>query len=505
MDDSSASGCGMVALAIISGDIGRLERCLKKGGFVDEQEHIWGATPLHIACVKNWREGVEMLLNARADVDILARGVTRKSTAWDPITVLEYAFKFSSPDLISLILDKKPIMSFNGRSELFLLFSEARGGCVPEIFYLGVRELRDRRVELARLAHQLDGDIEIPDRVLDAEAWHVYQRLSRKYIIPLYLRPSIGRTSSVFCERSLTPSLAEFLWSYGFLDVDIMDDDGYTPILLSELKKGMLSWFLSKGVKLEARPPLETWAIAHWVGHRIGQYGHCYEYHWNQSNTLLHELFEALTTFDQIDSACNLADDCRCACTSGGCTMLTACLKRLWYGDGDLCKALNIWTSYFPLEISAGREQWLAGLRFVLFQEMHMEHTCCRLEVHEVYGEYYMWKPHRIKSSASEVSEIQEIEVKDIHRLDAILTFASDLMDGRYSKFEDLAAYVLQTFVHEAKPETLAMIDRQAGLDPEYSDQENEDQESSGQAHSDEESSDEEYFDPETEDQESED
>ena len=503
----------MVALAVISGDKERLERCLRKGGSVDEQEPVWGITPLHIACLKNWREGVEVLLNAGADIDILATRVISPLRGWTPTSILDYALESSSPVIVALILEKKPVMAINGRSELELLVSQSTKKDNSEKFELVIRDLRDRRIELAYLVQELDSDTGISNQVLDAEAWHVYQELSRKLSIPLYLRPTIGQTSSVFSRRWLTPSLAESLWSHGFLDVDTMDDDGYTPILLSGLVQGMLSWFLSKGVKLEARPPLETWAIVHHVGHHIGvsyfydlEYHHSYKNHnWNQSNTRLHELFEALSTFDLINSACNLADDCRCACTSSGCTMLTAFLRRLWsklhfgrYGDPVRClsEALNIWTSFFALETCVGREQWLAGLRFVLFQEMYMEHTCCQLtyeDVREPEIDFHGVKPYRIKTSASESSEIQKIEAKDIGRLDAILKFASDLLDGRYSKFEDFAAYVLETFVRDAKPETLAMVDRWAGLDPEYSDQEIEDQEHS----------DEEYFDPENEVQES--
>ena len=66
----------MVALAVISGNTERLQRCLVKGGSVNEKEHLWGTTALHIACQKNWTEGVEMLLSAGADIDILAEGAT---------------------------------------------------------------------------------------------------------------------------------------------------------------------------------------------------------------------------------------------------------------------------------------------------------------------------------------------------------------------------------------------------------------------------------------------
>src|SRR5262249_21196018 len=148
---------------------------------------------------------------------------------------------------------------------------------------------------------------------------------------------------SVYHNEFLTDSIADLLWKEGFRDIDAMDINGTTPLGKhgTSGKFSWSDWLSSKRAKFHVGCPLSytleesscSATLYHYIASGLSRFLLRSQFFCFQviDDQLSREFGMGLESRQCLTSALeNLSrDDCRCACSAGGCTPLIISLKHV--------------------------------------------------------------------------------------------------------------------------------------------------------------------------------
>lgn len=206
----------------------------------------------------------------------------------------------------------------------------------------------------------------IPDASEEEDGWLVYHSIGFNY------------------------DMANQLWDAGFLDVDEMDDQGFTSFMKlddwigyeneEDDLKGlfeMAAWLISKGVDIDYKrsssPALHYFGYA--LGKGVRNLPGAVELGWFQASETCLELTKRILLYNSRDACC-------CSCSMNGCCAVTRMMAGLFdseYGFSAWRFESCIKKLSMVLTPECGKifaEQAPAVLRFVTFQTLEIIHTC---------------------------------------------------------------------------------------------------------------------------------
>lgn len=254
----------------------------------------------------------------------------------------------------------------------------------------------------------------------------------RKILVPDALLPGSRRTT-VYHIPCLTIRTADRLWKAGFRDVDGFDHRGRTPLMIrryfnqinlsTELE--LIAWFQSKGADLHgaqrnrirregpksdndlcALGSKSSTTAVHWIAKNTGQT--IKDFLWECINLRLSYVGPSWTlkdlakerrnqlrqSFYQLMSISDVAkrvlvqiltdpiqDDCRCACSTGGCQPLITILKIFRQDTSPVGRMMKTQISMVLADLiessSSSSSPFSALVRCLTFEELELTHTCC--------------------------------------------------------------------------------------------------------------------------------
>ena len=417
-----------------------------------------------------WPAGIRTLLDAGAN----------------PSTAIHCAISYEDDVSLKAFLDGGSLLyapSTSWRSQGFWQngpFSESvlsyalwharnRSDFEPNIIPLIIRTLIRTRRSLMTLAKENLSLIDLNElgwtnvadegTLLDSAAAAVFRRLEKDRVeMPDNLRPRPMKT--VYHDAWMTAEVAETLYKAGFKEVDMLDDQGFTPLLLNchnggcstfEERTKCLLWFLRNGANQIVFPVLRGNSLIHYLAATLSRKSSA-----GMTDSLLRKLLKEICQLLPPDTR----DDCYCFCSKGGCSYTSTLLKygipssipgRLGgpeeYGRWKDKKCmLERWQLLFTSR-EMDHSSYADACRFEIFERLGMRHTCCKF-VDRNFGDLPMIETLPL----SEVNEFHEEDKFLQWQLDAL----TDLYDNLYRQFREHRAMfwntwwtVLQAYVPE--------------------------------------------------------
>jgi hypothetical protein len=360
------------------------------------ERNVVGQTPLHLSC--GWPLGAKLLLDAGAQdiVDVM------DDFGWPTFV---YACHFSCLECLELLLEADcslfPLSQYEEPSSNLDCYSQALRKGSWDTGRRLVQSLSERRESLKALALDNLPFDEIQKlnlcngRILDERSHDVYAALKASRItVPEALAAPSARTS-VYHTWYLSPLWAEQLYNRGFHDVDILDEEGLTPLMLSsdsiyhgddaDYPFELEWWLLSHGTNLYATPKVPQKSTinphstaAHYFATRVGE-AFCHGAFSNCCSRLdpkVHGLPKLLCSISRFDN-------CICGCSSRGCFPATMMFKKFYwrrptgFGYFKYLSPIRWVTHHLPQTDESWC--WLSteAIRFLAFDALDIRHTCC--------------------------------------------------------------------------------------------------------------------------------
>ena len=317
----------------------------------------------------------------------------------------------------------------------------------PSVVLLLVERLASRRQELLQLAlgHLPEAVIETswcnyhvrPRPLLDYHAIEIYEQLQAHCVeVSRALWP--GPYTTIFHSRYVlnNSSLAMKLYDLGFHDIDKADDHGMTPLIKAIMSCGsdtddcprLIEWYLDMGVTLgffSTHVLSQSICFPTMVSARV----------WI---TQEQELYGILKVFRQlIDGDRQPNDDCRCWCSTMGCTPIGVVLRKkawtlFWFSCVLQLRGRRRWLYLLPRYSSLGLDLnqtcFTDICRLEIFDRLGMAHTCChRLEV---------CPQNHFPITRDELEELQEEDQSLKEALDMYIELYLDLLRQHQGNFE---------------------------------------------------------------------
>jgi hypothetical protein len=358
------------------------------------ERNVVGQAPLHLSC--GWPLGTKLLLDAGAQ-DIVN---VMDDFGWPTFV---YACHFSCLQCLELLLEADcslfPPSPCEESSSNLECFSQALRKGSWDTGRRLIQSLSERRESLKALAldNLLFEEIQklnlCDGKILDERSHYVYAALKASRIsIPEALAVPFAQTS-VYHPWHLSPAWAELFYNRGFHDVEIFNEEGLTPLMLSsysfyddhdaDYPFGLGSWLLSRGANLYATPkvpqkgttnPHSTAALATRVGQAFG--------HGAFSNCCS-EVDPKVRGLPKLLCSISRFDNCICGCSSRGCFPATMMFKKFYrrrptgFGYFKYLSPIRWVTHHLP----PTNESWCwlstEAIRFLTFDALDIRHTCC--------------------------------------------------------------------------------------------------------------------------------
>ncbi|KAI1457538.1 hypothetical protein F4805DRAFT_428169 [Annulohypoxylon moriforme] len=377
-----------IVFAILSRSLPDLENCILQDPKAPMQI-ICDVTTLHMCA--SWPQGLRLLLTTEAKYLINSRG-TRRGTP--PIVT---AVGFDCAESVDLLMKAGSQFDMPGlfRPELYSWYSD-------EVVDTVASNLAERRRALLSLAeNELGISARLsPNCVPDRIAAILCGKLDNAGIyIPPILRVSPSYTTIYHCPEVPIQKFSIF-FDNGFRDYAFYDGMGLTPVMIthspvttqSRLTRMFPSWLSKQGIF--DQKPKDPW--------KIGLNLHATGWHYMASMTSdIHgSPYSSPNGFkypwklvNDISRAAGIRDNCVCWCSLKGCSPLTSLWKAYatssrWGVSLRRNTRPGFTRHYFfhdssmfgmdTDEVSASALQ-LEFLRFLTFETLGMEHTCCAL------------------------------------------------------------------------------------------------------------------------------
>lgn len=310
-----------------------------------------------------------------------------------------------------------------------------------------------------------------PD-VLDAYANSVINILKTHGVrIPISIKSTYHDGYSVYHFIRNTADAQEF-YRRGFRDAAVPDKWGFVPLDMGRLRPSYLSWLVEHGASLTPSSPRSARPISNCPCGRIYGKGsavslnrtHAHDVAFRAGEFVTHDLAElrggdfrreeySIKLLNTAVVPAEVVDDCNCPCSDTGCTPWTDLMKglcdethnheRVAFSVAVLAARLLAF-----LRIShelLGPSQLRAAIRFLTFSGLGMTHVCCWPCTYalELRPELHRWY------TREEAREIRELESKELHVLECLVTEFSAWLNLQSSSFStDLTA--LEAFWQQA-------------------------------------------------------
>ncbi|PMD67703.1 uncharacterized protein K444DRAFT_606604 [Hyaloscypha bicolor E] len=241
----------------------------------------------------------------------------------------------------------------------------------------------------------------------------------------------------VYHQRDLTMIAADKLWEAGFVDIDVENEAGFTPIEL-HCSEGdchnffVVLWLLGKGVSMRESqsPPTHGRGLATplpcYIWYFLSEFS---DYHRAQTRPLFYEVSKAYPSLYSLE----LYDDCCCPCTSSGCNLVVFFLKgSRSYEDAE--EVLSF--------MDDRRDQFVGSLaysilRLATFEALGLTHTCCKP----------VCKGGKLERFAPrfEESEEHELHYEERHGIEQLKLLVDEFM-AHYLATDGLIAHFLRGY-----------------------------------------------------------
>jgi hypothetical protein len=410
----------------------------------------------------NWPWALHLLLDSGADVSVVDRA---------GILPLSYACFFGCHEGVDILLSAdSPLSSAHRRYTVLDDASMVRDmPCITLV--TTALALRRRRVfNIARSilpSHAFNVFPQCNEENLDTESGNIIQALQKSGV---NVNPHfISFTDrSVYHTENLLPDTAELLYNLGFTNLEGRDERGMTPLASvfdgHDSKIKLVPWLVSKGANLQdCFEPFfdlghDGLKIVHLVAAGVGtNLRKKFANGWRFQRTPLQRFHDyGIETMKLLlgpeSSVCY--DHCNCLCSKTGCSPLTMILKSYPYSYQKWTNVRLTIVDWIlkvgDLDPSTKHKVALEALRFILFDEMDLTHTCC--------------KPNGLcikpAMDEEEASEVRDEEVDMGFQLEALYERAVLEWEGSSEFFHRF----LRNFIREE----ISRQHRQQGIDPEY-------------------------------------
>ena len=448
------SDFGPVSKAILAKREAKLRELISLGYDLGERDRL-GWTPLHLSVY--WPLGMEILL---------AAGVRHNGGFFGHfhdffrvcITPLEYAIKNGQDEAILLLLDADSVAYRKCDDTPTTLASVIRNYYEPssrivtatlEAMVRKSNRLRDLAIahlsphELDRLCISCEDE---PIQILDAYAVPTVNALKNVGVeIPEALEPGLvvstvyhGLFTSYLRPSEVLVEFAERLWSSGFRDTNIYDEDGFTPLHKAcvYFQLGMVNWLMSHGG--DPTIVVRGHSLNAYHLHSHGFKDHIKAYGLSITGDMVEHYRDTLT---RIAGVCGTScrDDCRCACSLQGCAPTTILLRQMplsWCEKEDVFFS---WCRSFDPSLGAIETWCLEFARVETFERLDITHTCCKTA----------YKAVSAPIPQDTIEEIQDEESEMIDQLESWMI----LYEEERAKFEGTAIQFLDKWSDMLKDE----------------------------------------------------
>ncbi|CAG8182828.1 unnamed protein product [Penicillium salamii] len=278
-----------------------------------------------------------------------------------------------------------------------------------------VNELTERRKKLRKLAEDslpwASISDYVGDRILDGQDCQKISGLLIEHKTPFphsfttqdevegFLMVSGGQT---VYHGLIKKQCAEALYQAGFLDTDMLDSQGnsplssFEPIFFASLSDfiEMIQWHMSKGADLHRRLPWANESVSHLLATQIITYflfprKTDHSSHVTKAGNNLQNL---IAMSDGFFAPTKIPDGCSCPCSPDGCTTISVILREFpFYASWHCRKCLR--------EVFEKLEEWdqsywkdpRAFIRSLTFNALDLNHTCfANTKKGDVFGRHRM-------------------------------------------------------------------------------------------------------------------
>ncbi|KAI9685709.1 MAG: hypothetical protein M1822_004269 [Bathelium mastoideum] len=418
--------CNELSQAVLTRSPASVNSILRRYPESVNERNALGQTPLHLSIL--WPEGLRMMLDAGASLD-------EPDTAG--MTAVYYACTTFGIEQIEILSEANCQFGAGVRLLQFAMQQEVvlcrwafhnldaihlAAAMVDKIAYLTAKRLRTL---MGLVEEHLGISFRISlrsseDGVLDYKAKAAVDLLETKLAVPEHLKNLTHPNATIYHNIYLSSRQARSLWDAGFHDVDELNEEGLSPLMLcyrwmnpvDDPLEGM-KFLLSKGANVHKRaqfafraskyPKLRlnsertkvpsSSAAIHYIAAHMGR-----STFWRRNRTY-QRLRKMPQTLD-ISLLRNiildpLQDTCDCACSDRGCRAICLFLKN----RSQLCPYyamhgpqlretlpssfatvdlfLHVFVDIF--NVDCDDPAWIRSdvLRFLTFQELRLLHTCC--------------------------------------------------------------------------------------------------------------------------------
>ena len=389
----------------------------------------FGWTPLHLSI--DWPLGVKILLAAGVQANGGVLGHPWEWTA-ERTTPLRYAIANRQDEAILLLLSadsgsdetdhsvfQEIIWSGYEPSSLIVTVAiETMVQISNRLRNLAIAHLSPSELDRLCISRE-DGQIQILDAYAAPTA-NVLENVRVK--IPGALKPD-PVVSTVYHINQCSLELADRLWSSGFRDTNVHDEFGFTPLHMA-CRRGQLdrvNWFMSHGGD-------PTTVVR---GHSLNAFHllSCGMRHWvslKEENNPTRYPDIASRIAGLFGTSCQ--DDCRCACSPGGCTPTSVLLRAGAWNWCEKANLFSLWCQSADLSPDAIKICCLEFARLETFERLGITHVCCKIGYSAV-----SCKPQ------DTIEEIQDEESEMIDQLESWMV----LYEEERAKFEGSAVEFL--------------------------------------------------------------
>ncbi|RYN38248.1 hypothetical protein AA0119_g458 [Alternaria tenuissima] len=183
--------------------------------------------------------------------------------------------------------------------------------------------------------------------------------------------------ASAFDDIKMTPKIASAFWDAGFRDIDMPDYNGVTPFLQSWYCANfdMVHWFAKRGVSMSSQhrdaPITALHIYANGLALPEGARAH-------DINAVPTDHYYIGAVQEQLGIP---HDDCRCECSPEGCTPIKFLLKVDYRFSSSIPRyRIKKWIEKVNPPTSLLQQYVYECTRYILFDLLGGEHTCCSLK-----------------------------------------------------------------------------------------------------------------------------
>ena len=461
-------GCGPLGRAILEENVEKVQMMLQRFPSLIQEQNLLGQTPFHLAAFhpdildilfnkvddrlldvvdhgRHWHGG-----GHAADYAIGLSGATcSNGRVWEACSGCPCVEPFNS------FLAHGFLFSF--RSFLVYHFTSASHACRLAVIR-STKAASERLKNFARLVLP-SADLKLcqldTPHVLDYWAARVVDSLETRGIaLPAGLKTELEMLDILSCVSVYhwladwnrhdpyheTHLVAEFLLQQGFLDVDLADSHGHTPLSTlilypswSESDPSYGLWLIRHGADISRPWPLPyppdindrtqyntNLTIAHMI----------LQWHFESVEYLESEGLQLVSLVAQID----VYDECRCGCLDKGCHTLQGLFKTLWKTreSQELRReaisaremAAMLFNDCQGLRLQRWEHMCISALRLFTFEMLELRHTCCDM-------------PYVLRYSPEEIAEIQDEDRATLDFLEELMEELTEAYRRRGFEFAD--------------------------------------------------------------------